>query len=145
MAHLHSEFISKVKYPEFERAMQVLISQALVAHVPLSDTIIQEKGVYFASALGIDSPLKHSNGWLYKLKKRIGLRRINYSGEAYSAPLESLHIERARLQGFLSQYDRNDIYTCNADETGLFYRMEPNQTLATSCISGRKKVSVGCI
>ena len=90
--------------------------------------------------MGLDSPLKHSNGWLYKLKKRVGLRRINYSGEGYSAPLETLHIERAKLQELLSRYDPSDIY--NTDETGPFYRMEPNQTLATGSISGRKKVNL---
>jgi hypothetical protein len=38
----------------------------------------------------------------------------------------------------LAKYDKENIY--NADETGLFFRMEPNQTLSTGAIAGRKMV-----
>jgi len=44
---------------------------------------------------------------------------------------------RLRLQQVLAEYDLENIY--NADETGLFYRMEPNQTLSTSSVAGRKR------
>ncbi|CAG8646151.1 4337_t:CDS:2, partial [Rhizophagus irregularis] len=54
-------------------------------------------------------------------KLQNGLQRINMSGEANSAPLETLPEE--------PKYNEEDIY--NADETGLFFRMEPNQTLGT--------------
>ena len=40
----------------------------------------------------------------------------------------------------LAKYNKEDIY--NADETGLFFRMEPNQTLSTGTISGRKMVII---
>src|SRR5436190_4877592 len=43
---------------------------------------------------------------------------------------------------FLSSYNKEDIY--NADETGLFFRMEPNQTLSTGAVAGRKKVRISC-
>ncbi|CAB5310037.1 unnamed protein product [Rhizophagus irregularis] len=59
------------------------------------------------------------------------------SGEANSAPLETLPEKRLRLRTLLAKYNEEDIY--NADETGLFFRMEPNQTLGTGKISGRKK------
>ncbi|CAH1767232.1 12292_t:CDS:2, partial [Entrophospora sp. SA101] len=45
--------------------------------------------------------------------------------------------ERSKLQFILSQYNEEDIY--NADETGIFFRMQPNQTLSTGPISGYKK------
>ncbi|CAB4476170.1 unnamed protein product [Rhizophagus irregularis] len=51
------------------------------------------------------------------------------SGEANSAPLETLPEERLRLRTLLAKYNEEDIY--NADETGLFFQMEPNQTLGT--------------
>ncbi|CAB5293589.1 unnamed protein product [Rhizophagus irregularis] len=59
------------------------------------------------------------------------------SGEANSAPLETLPEERLRLRTLLAKYNEEDIY--NADETGLFFQMEPNQTLGTGKISGRKE------
>ncbi|CAG8760349.1 4953_t:CDS:2, partial [Rhizophagus irregularis] len=69
-------------------------------------------------------------------KKRNGLQRVKFSGEANSAPIETLPEERVRLRALLAKYDKEDIY--NADETGLFFRMEPNQTLSTGAVAGRK-------
>ena len=37
----------------------------------------------------------------------------------------------------LSQYRPEDVY--NADETGLFFRLTPNQTLSTKAVKGKKK------
>ena len=41
-----------------------------------------------------------------------------------------------QLQEDLFAYDPQDIY--NMDETGLFYRLLPNSTLATGPVSGKK-------
>jgi hypothetical protein len=85
-----------------------------------------------------EDQLKFTNGWVWRFKQRNGLQRVNFSGEANSAPLTTLSEERSRLRALLLSYDREDIY--NADETGLFFRMEPNQTLSTGAVAGRKKV-----
>ncbi|CAB4480798.1 unnamed protein product [Rhizophagus irregularis] len=58
-------------------------------------------------------------------------------GESESAPLASLPEERTKLQQLLSRYTLDQIY--NIDETGLFYRMSPSQTLSTKPVPGRKK------
>ena len=59
--------------------------------------------------------------------------------EANSAPLKSLVNEHLKLQELISKYNSEDIY--NADETGLFFRMAPNQTLAKRSRAGKKLVS----
>ncbi|CAB4436030.1 unnamed protein product [Rhizophagus irregularis] len=59
------------------------------------------------------------------------------SGEANSAPLETLPEECLRLCTLLAKYNKENIY--NANETGLFFLIEPNQTLGTGKISGQKK------
>ncbi|CAG8758297.1 18116_t:CDS:1, partial [Rhizophagus irregularis] len=58
------------------------------------------------------------------------------SEEANSAPIESLPEEHVCLHALLAKYDKEDIY--NADEIGLFFRMESNQTLGTSPTLGYK-------
>ena len=85
-----------------------------------------------------EDQLKFTNGWVWRFKQRNGLQKVNFSGEANSAPLATLPEERVRLRALLAKYDKEDIY--NADETGLFFRMEPNQTLSTGAVAGRKKV-----
>ena len=59
-------------------------------------------------------------------------------GEANDAPLSIIPEKRVELQKLISNFDLNDMFNC--DETGLFYRMTPNQTLATGPVSGTKKV-----
>lgn len=129
-----------VQFPEVDKAMQIWTSQAISAGLPLSDMILQQKGLEFAKMFNIEDKLKCANGWVYRFKKRNGIHKIKLSGEANSAPIESLPEERTRLRALLAKYDKEDIY--NADETGLFFRMEPNQTLGTSPTSGYKMVSL---
>ena len=71
-------------------------------------------------------------------KQRNLLCSFTLHGEANSAPLEILPQQRKFFQELLSNYELENIY--NADETGLFYRMTSNQTLATGPVKGRKKV-----
>ncbi|CAH1765149.1 1273_t:CDS:2 [Entrophospora sp. SA101] len=123
------------RFPEFDKAMQIWTAQMVSARMPLSDLILQRKGG-FARGLNIENQIKCANGWIYKFKKRNGLHKIKYSGEANSAPLQILPEERSKLRFILSQYNE-DIY--NADEMGIFFRMLPNQTLSTGPISGYKK------
>ena len=119
--------------------MQIWTIQAVATGIPLSDMILQEKGLEFATLLNIEDKIKCANGWVYKFKQRNGLHKVNFSGEANSAPLATLSEERSKLQRLLANYDKENIY--NADETGLFFRMEPNQTLSTGKVAGKKKVS----
>jgi hypothetical protein len=128
-----------VLFPMFDKAMQIWTIQAVATGIPLSDMILQEKGLEFATLLNIEDKIKCANGWVYKFKQRNGLHKVNFSGEANSAPLATLSEERSKLQRLLANYDKENIY--NADETGLFFRMEPNQTLSTGKVAGKKKVS----
>ena len=116
------------------------MSQAVAAGLPLSDMILQQKGLEFARMLNVKDQLKYANSWVYKFKLRNGLQKIKLSGEANSAPIESLPEEHTRLCTILAKYDKEDIY--NADGTGLFFQMEPNQTLGTGPTAGRKMVKL---
>ena len=129
-----------VQFPEFDKAMQIWTSQAIANEIPLTDLILQQKGLEFAKTLNIEEQLKCANGWVYRFKLQNGLQRVNFSGEANSAPLQILPEERSKLRMILAEYNYDDIY--NADETGLFFRMKPNQTLNTEAIAGRKKVKI---
>lgn len=58
-------------------------------------------------------------------------------GEAGSVSLTVLAEERVKLRQLLSRFTLDRIY--NIDETGLYYRMSPAQTLSSKPISGQKK------
>ncbi|CAG8833174.1 38514_t:CDS:2 [Gigaspora margarita] len=95
------------KYPSVEKAINIWVSQVSATGLVLTDKLVKSKGCEFGRLLGISE---------------------NELNEAASAPLEFLPNERIKLQNLLSQYELEDVY--NADETGLFYRILPNQTLA---------------
>ena len=50
-------------------------------------------------------------------------------GEVASISLEDLDDMRKNIQNILKDYSPNDIF--NVDETGLYWKMEPNRTLST--------------
>ena len=58
--------------------------------------------------------------------------------KAASAPLEDLNDMRKNLQNILKDYSPNDIF--NMDETGLYWKMEPNRTLLTG--PGKKSMLI---
>jgi Tc5 transposase DNA-binding domain/Fission yeast centromere protein N-terminal domain len=129
-----------VKYPILELAMNMWIERVTTEGMIISDLLVKEKACQFAQAFAIpEGSLTFSNGWATKFKKRNGIRKITMHGEAASAPLENLPEERKKLQELLSNYNPEDIY--NADETGLFYRLLPNQTLSKKPMAGKKKAS----
>ena len=80
-----------------------------------------------------------SRGWLQGFKKRHRIRKYNQSGESGSADLSEETLRRiAELQDICKEFDHKDIY--NADETGLFWLMTPNTTLASKPQKGRKHI-----
>jgi hypothetical protein len=130
----------RVKFPLLEEAMSIWIDQMTSKGVILTEALITEKAELFAKLLEVpEDELSFSNGWIFKFKLRNDLRAYRLHGEANSAPLQTLPIQRQKLREILSRYDPDNIY--NADETGLFFRMMPNQTLAKRASAGKKLVS----
>jgi hypothetical protein len=74
---------------------------------------------------------------LSNFKKRNNIKEHYKSGEAASAPLDNLPIFRTELRALISQYNLNDVY--NADETGLYWKLEPSKSLSNGPLIGTKK------
>ena len=78
-------------------------------------------------------------------KKRRGISLHQRHGESASADTEAAAKGRIKLREILKDYSLKDVF--NFDETGLFYRLEPNKTLASGPVKGTKKckdrVSIG--
>ncbi|CAG8541697.1 1311_t:CDS:2, partial [Racocetra persica] len=125
-----------VTYPELDLALKefVLIYQNRTI---LSDALLVEKAKLLADGLRIpQGVLKFSNGWLEKFKDRNRIRQHHLEGEAESADITAINNTIPLLRNKTSNYPLERIY--NMDETGLFYRLEPDRTLATQRLSGRK-------
>jgi hypothetical protein len=86
----------------------------------------------------VESP-KWSNGWLEGFKKRFKFKEYVRHGEASSADINNPAVitQMDELRALCATYQPRDIL--NMDETGLFWKLTPDRTLATQAVSGGKK------
>jgi len=110
--------------------------------LPVSGPAIQEKTKQIAGIHGLND-FKASNGWLekFRIKHNISFKSICGEGEGR----ESSAVDRTAVNDWetkspniIDKYSEQNIF--NADETGLFFRVLPNKTMAfknETCSCGR--------
>ena len=107
----------------------------------LTDAILKIKAMYFAEALGINTAEKMeftaSEGWLHRFKLRHKIKQYFQHGEASSVPVQDLPALRVKFQDIIRGWDLSNVFNC--DETGLYWRMAPNKSLAQSVEKGFKR------
>ncbi|KAG8699077.1 hypothetical protein FRC08_005517 [Ceratobasidium sp. 394] len=135
---IHAKQLNPVKLPEVEEALYKWIMAKQNTRVCLTGALICEKAREFCRLLNVpeNKIINFLSGWLTRLKARFGLRAYKFHGEAASAPVDILDTEVQRLTEIIQLYDPRDVF--NADETALFFRLPPNQGLATHQLSGVK-------
>lgn len=125
------------KWHKLEEALWLWTSTIIDNGYTLTGDAILAKARDYAQRLGINE-FRGTDGWLTKYKKRHELREVVKHGEAGSGPCEDyLETEREKLRRELDEYNLDDIY--NADETGLFWAMEPCRVISNRRLSGNKK------
>ena len=63
---------------EVDKAMQIWTSQAIANKLPLSNMILQQKGLEFAKMFNMENKLKCANGWMYRLKNEMESIKLSY-------------------------------------------------------------------
>ncbi|CAB5360476.1 unnamed protein product [Rhizophagus irregularis] len=123
-----------VTYLELELALKEFVLDYQHRTV-LSDALLIEKAKMIADGLDIPrDALQFSSGWLHKFKDRNGIRQRKLEEEASSADEAAIANALPLLRERCSNYPLERIY--NMDKTGLFYRLEPDRTLATKRLAG---------
>jgi hypothetical protein len=137
VTQLDSKRTKKVQFPQLDDMLtEWFLRFENIA--PITDAIIVEKAKQFANQLKItEDNITFSHGWLRCFKNRNKIKSIKTCGESGSVNNTIVEAAIPELTALLEQYNPNDIY--NFDETALFYRMEPDRTLASKRISGRKE------
>ena len=79
---------------------------------------------------------KWSTGWLDGFKARYNIKRYRNFGEVGAVNQIAIEVELEELREQLRSYSNENIY--NMDETGLFWKMTPDSTLATMQTPGGK-------
>lgn len=128
-----------VKLTTLDEALASWVISCQEKGICLGWQILRKKAEMFADELGIpesDRPA-FSDGWIQKFLQRRNFKSIKLSGESRSADVEAIHSELPALQQIVAQYDPANVF--NMDETGLFYCMAPDRTIASRQIGGLKK------
>ncbi|CAG8444282.1 2386_t:CDS:2, partial [Acaulospora morrowiae] len=125
-----------VKSPNLDSALfeWILIFQEKVV---LSDQIIIQKAKEIHAKLAPETDISFSYGWLTRFKERHNIRLRRKHGEAGSVDQSTARISLPGIQRIIQMYNLNNVF--NFDETSLFYRLEPDTTLATKRLLGKKK------
>ena len=106
-----------VQFPELDKALQFWTSQAVAAGLPLTDLILQQKALELAKMLDIgEDKIQFSNGWIWRFKRRNGLRKINIQVKqiAYQSKV-SLRNVQGYVQFWLSMTRRTFIMQMKQD------------------------------
>ncbi|GBL95858.1 hypothetical protein AVEN_227107-1 [Araneus ventricosus] len=99
-----------------------------------------EKAQEISKKLNVECVASFSSGWLHKFKLRHGIAGKTVSGESGDVDCETVDdwIQNY-LPDMIKGYEQKDIF--NADETGLFYNLQPFKTLtiaSDTCHGGKK-------
>ena len=127
--------IQKGKLHLVETAVYKWFLSARSLHIPISQRILQHKAVQFYNQFkqkpdtDLPDTFVASSGWVTNFQARFKITGKSICGESDSVDMSLVEKERPKIKQVLSDYVSDNIY--NADELGLFYRLGPNQTLAT--------------
>ena len=80
--------------------------------------------------------MKFSNVWIWKSKKRHGVKMYRSHGESGDANEAAVLKSLAEIRNKIKKYALNDIW--NADEFGLFFKMAPTTKIGPGRLHGRK-------
>jgi hypothetical protein len=124
-------------FAELETVLFTWYQQAHASNIPIDGTTLREKAKIIAAQLNIDN-FSVSNGWVSRFRDRHGLVFKKLKEESAEVSVENTGAWLESLPSLLEGYEPRDV--CNAEETGLFFNVFPDRTLAykgESC-HGRK-------
>ncbi|XP_017638541.1 CENP-B homolog protein 2-like [Gossypium arboreum] len=104
----------------------------------MTGEVIQTKAKEFLQKIYGDanSEFNFSICWLERFKARHEIKSYRRFGESGSIVMENIEDVLPQIRAKLEIFNWKDIY--NMDETGLFYRLQANHSLATKQLEGRK-------
>ncbi len=118
---LHVKRVVKGKEHELEERLYSWFLKKRAQGLLLDRPLLRKKAEEMAKHMNLNTDLKFSSGWLFRWRKRFGIKFKVEHGEKQSADFEAgkKWIDEV-LPCLLETYRPKDIY--NTDETGVFFR-----------------------
>lgn len=128
------------RHEDMETNLVDWFKQHRAAGMPISGPILTAKAKELANKMNLPDEFTASAGWLQKFKLRYGITYKRVCGESGAVDPETVSAWREdMLPTLLRDYELKDVF--NADETGLFFNLLPDKTLAMAndtCHGGKK-------
>ena len=127
------------QWPDLEDALFEWQQRMMRKEATITGEILKEIAAIFWSKLpqyADEEQPKFSTGWLDGFKNRHQIRKYRRHGEVGAVDNVVVETELKNIREHLKEYDNRDIF--NMDETGLFWKMSPDGTLATQQTPGGK-------
>jgi hypothetical protein len=126
--------LQKGQFHIIDEAVYKLFLELRAQNVPVSQDMLKTKALSIYEQLkngGIEFPsvFEASNGWVFGFQRRFGISSKTITGESESADKVAAENGRCYFQELLKNYHPDNIL--NADETGLYFRLGPDKTLAS--------------
>ncbi|XP_064462536.1 tigger transposable element-derived protein 6-like [Ornithodoros turicata] len=132
--------LRKCSFPDVEEALLAWFKDLRARNLPVSGALLQKKAMDLAFLLGHkEEDFSASSGWLHRFKARHEITCHVASGESSAVDRDSCEKWMEKVAPLLQEYDEKDIY--NADETGLFFKLLPERSLAVkgeTCHGGKR-------
>ena len=139
------------KDQELDEALYMWFVQKRAEGMPISGPMLCEKASYYHERLHNDSAdqgegtnltFKASSGWLWRFCDCHGIRQLPLQGEKLSADVCAPEPFKKTLSDLMTKENLSIEQIYNCDETGLYFRLLPQRTLAANHekqAPGRKK------
>ena len=127
--------LRKAKHEQLDDAVDVWLREKRSRNVAIGGDHLRAAARDLAAEMDLDD-FKASKGWMDGFKNRKGLTFRYIQGEAKSVNLETVDAWKSTiLTKLLEDYEPDCIY--NADETGLFWKMQAKRSLIYKAEDGR--------
>jgi hypothetical protein len=105
--------------------------------VNLNGDMLRAKATRFLQELHPDAPeMVLSQGWLEKFKDWHMIKSFRRFGESGALDMEAVGVALPNIRAVVVAYAKKDVF--NMDETGLCWRLQVDNSLATHQLEGRK-------
>lgn len=134
--------LRKPDYPKLEDTLYAWFRDQRERNCPIGAVILKAKAKeIFVKLYPDQSPesFRASDGWFHKFKKRVGIRYLKICGEKLDSDHGAVRPFLNRLNDKIEQMGLTKEQIYNADETGLYYRLLPENTY----ISENEKAAAG--
>ncbi|UYV65779.1 hypothetical protein LAZ67_3005441 [Cordylochernes scorpioides] len=118
------------KFSDLEDALFNWFTQKRANNIIITDDLLREKAQKLGEHLDVPENFAYSSGWLQRFKGRFHISQRRLCGEGASISPAIIDEHLTNLNSILANSGYDPANICNADETGLFFQIIPDRTLA---------------